>query len=109
MDTTYPAALPDVLYLVTSERVRAGKAPQILKNPRYQQGEKFWVEADGMKVPYRIEKCWPTAEEAAAKVKQIALDEVRFAQSKLTDLEKRLRMARRLADELSSNPALGEA
>ncbi|MBD8089062.1 hypothetical protein IFT48_03640 [Pseudomonas fluorescens] len=91
-----------MLYLVTPERVRAGKPPQILRNPRYQQGEQFWVEAEGTNVPYRIEKCWPTAEEAAAKVKQIALDEVRYAQSKMSDLEKRLRMARRLADELAS-------
>lgn len=104
MDTTYPAALPAMLYLVTPERVRAGRPPQILRNPRYQQGDQFWIEADGAKVPYRIEKCWPTAEEAAAKVKQIALDEVRYAQSKLTELEKRLRMARRLADELATAP-----
>lgn len=102
MKTTYPAALPPVLYLVTLERVRAGKPPQILKNPRYQAGEQYWVEADGTKVPYRIEKCWPTAEEAAEQVKETALKELAYAQSKLSDLEKRLRTSRRLADQLVS-------
>ncbi|AXH59653.1 hypothetical protein [Pseudomonas amygdali] len=102
MDTPYPSALPAVLYHVTRDRVRAGQPPQILKNPRFQAGDKYWVEADGLKTPYRIEKCWPTAEQAAAEVKRIAQDELRYAQSKLSELEGRLRKSRRLADDMAS-------
>lgn len=102
MDTPYPAPLPTVLYHVTRERVRAGQPPQILKNPRFQAGDRYWVEADGLKSPYRIERCWPTAEAAAAEVKRIAQEEVRYAQSKLSELEERLRKSRRLADGLVS-------
>lgn len=109
MDTPHPAPLPAVLYHVTRERVRAGQPPQILKNPRFLNGDKYWIEADGLKTPYRIEKCWPTPEEAAVQVKEIAQNEVLYAQSGLSDLESRVRKARRLAEALSSSPDLGGA
>lgn len=100
MDTTYPSPLPSVLYYVTRDRVRAGQPPIILKNARYEGSDPSWVVADGRKTPYFIHHCWPTAKEAADKVKEIAMIEIQDAQAKLSQLERKMRRSRTAAESL---------
>lgn len=103
MKNPYPEPLPPVLYVVSTERVRAGKPPIVLRNPQYSgdgDNARYYVHAGNPKFEYRIERCWATPEEAAAEVKRIGLALVAGMQTQMTKLQQRVRQARELTAEL---------
>lgn len=105
MKNPYPNPLPAKLYVVTTERVRAGKPPIVIDNPQYLGdgiNDKSYVHGKNPKFTYRIERCWPTPELAAEEVKKIGLGLIAHMQSQMSNLQRQVRKARHLADELAS-------
>jgi hypothetical protein len=104
-----PEQLPDILYVVTRERVRAGKPPMKIHPFEYVMngvtGEKTMVMAsayhhtNGIHRKYPLENCCLTAEEAFKELQSIANREWLYQKSRLNHLKNNLSRAERLAKQ----------
>lgn len=105
-----PEQLPDVLYVVTRERTRAGKPPMKIKPVEYVvdgiTGDKIMVVAsvyprtNGLQRKFPLPYCYLTAEEALHEVQSVVVKESAYENSRISRIKRRLSNAEQLTKKM---------